>query len=459
MEGVILYADDHIYSQDRPERHLYETLRSEMPVMGVHNLDLALTAIQSIGSFKALILDWSYSPSEDESFDDVAAEVGLAPRSVNASVKEDAALTFLMKHDFYSLIYIFSEDDVEAMHGEKLKEKFGERIKFKRKSSFLTENVPEYKRQIVEEINAWKEQNKHISIPIVWMTAINTSMQKIFKELSEADNEWIGDLYKAAETDGVSGELFVIELLQLLLSESIVQNKQLTIAIKELGSVSNAEVGDPQAVPTTPKVYTEEELKTKRLSISKLFSRLFYSDLLKDAPIMTGDVCDLGEEKYGVIISPECDIRHIVATPGSEFDLLVFTKDSFTTLLKKENTYDKINSLEYSKKKDKVKEGLHKIFNQELSRFHILPAIKIIDVNCNHSCAIDFRANTRRIKSEDITKFERPFKINSPFIQQLRQRYLAHIGRVGTPALPSFVRDWNLIQEEVPDISGTGDSA
>lgn len=32
------------------------------------------------------------------------------------------------------------------------------------------------------------------------------------------------------------------------------------------------------------------------------------------------------------------------------------------------------------------------------------------------------------------------YKLNSPYIHQLRQRYIAYIGRYGVPALPNSVR-------------------
>ena len=129
MEGVILFADDHIYTPGRPESILFDSIKKELPVLGVQSLELATSAIKSIGSFKALILDWQYGDDEEtdnDIFKDIAEELGQKNIVQAPSQKEDAAFNFLNENDFYSLIYIFSEIDIEESHGPKLREKFGD---------------------------------------------------------------------------------------------------------------------------------------------------------------------------------------------------------------------------------------------------------------------------------------------------------------------------------------------
>jgi hypothetical protein len=45
---------------------------------------------------------------------------------------------------------------------------------------------------------------------------------------------------------------------------------------------------------------------------------------------------------------------------------------------------------------------------------------------------------------KDITSENRIGKINSPYIQELRQRYFSYKGRVGVPGHSSKLREWLL---------------
>ena len=415
MEGVILFADDHIYSEDRPERALFESLRSDLPVLGVQSLELAIKAVQSIGTFSAIVLDWQYS--QEDTFEDIAKELGTGKLSISAAQKEDAAYNFLLSNNFYSLIYIFSEKDIEETYGKALREKFGKRIIIEKKDeNFTSDRVSEFKKKIVDGIDEWKEFNKNLSLPLKWTVAINDSIQQIFKELSEAEKDWILEVYKSAQSDGVDPELFVIELLQLILSESLVQNTGLIAALKSEGE-REVEANDSD---------------DKKRSLSKLFSRLHYSELKSDAPLMTGDICEIEENVFGIIVTPECDIKKVKSSKDLSFDLLRFSH----------------NSLEEVLKFDHVKKNKKSIFFQVMQSLHFFPSLPFLSDDLKKGCVIDFTTDSIKVNSETlqeiIKKRPRKFKINSPFIQQLRQRYISHLGRVGTPAIHSLVRDWNI---------------
>ena len=415
MEGVVLFADDHIYSEDRPEKALFESLRSDLPVLGVQSLELASKAIQSIGTFSAIVLDWQYT--QDETFEDIAKELGTGKIPITTAQKEDAAYAFLLTNNFYSLIYIFSEKDIEETYGEALRKKFGDRIIIEKKDeNFTIKRVSEFKKKILEGIDEWKESNRNLSLPLKWTVAINESIQQIFKELSEAEKDWILEIYKSAQNDGVDPELFVIELLQLILSESLVQNTALIGALRNEGE-RNLDFNDSDE---------------KKKSLSKLFSRLHYSELKPDAPLMTGDICEIDDNKYGIIITPECDIRKVKKNHDLYFDLLTFSKDSF------ENSF----------KQKHVKDESDRVFNQSIQAMHFLPSFPSLSTNLDKGIAINFTKDSIKIKSAElqilINERPRKFKLNSPFIQNLRQRYISHIGRIGTPAVHSLVKTWNI---------------
>ena len=428
MAGVILYADDHIYSNDRPENSLYNELRRDIPVLGLERLDFVEESTKSIGAFRAVILDWQFG--NQETFEDVEEELAIPNPITQGSVLENETFTFLNENDFYSLIYIFSQENIEeSANGISLKEKFGDRIRFKTKDdSFTSDNITTIKNQILQEIEDWENENRNLSAPIKWSEAINVAIQKVFKELSDASDIWLKHIYDSADKDGVDPELFVIELMQLLLSENLLQDQNLIETIKQEGSQQiNYGLIDP--------------LKVDR-SISRLFSILSYSKLSDDAPIMTGDVCQINESTYGIIITPECDIRHIKDNDYSEFELLLFSINNFKQYLFEVKSFNK-GVDDYETFKPPRKNGLRSLFNQNDPRLHFLPSLPFAG-DFNITSVIDFRTSTRRIKSKALKRMSRPYKINSPFIQQIRQRNLAYIGRVGVPSLPNNVRDHNL---------------
>jgi hypothetical protein len=435
VDGVILFVDDKVHHCYRegdkykrsPENELFESLRKDYPVLGVNNLDLAERAIKSIGSFSAIILDWAFDDRE-------ALVAGADPEDVRfVRAPEDRTLRFLEDNEFYSLVYVYSTEDVEGQFGPQLVEKFGKRIRFQRKP---LEHPAE---EIVKTIKDWGEQNQNLSIPLAWTATINHSIQRVFNELASADPNWLRDLAESAKDDCVNEDLFIIEILQSLLTENLIQNAGLRKAI-----TNYLESQQPANAAAT-----NEE------SIAKLFNRLFYTRLVGDAPIMTGDICQLNDEKFGIIISPECDIRIIAAKDSNSFELLVFKRDDFKNHIAKtrailaDETEQNFKRERYdawedgtASQKEKLGE-LRKIFNQNDQRFHILPSFPLLD-SLNQSVVIEFRLGRELHTAQQVKGYKREYKLNSLFIQQLRQRYLAYLGRIGVPGLPTTLRNFNL---------------
>lgn len=463
MDGVILFSDDHIFSNDRPEANLYKELQKEVPVLGVESLDLAKTAIRSIGSFKAIILDWQYGEDDDDDdiFKEAARELGKEKVIETPSSIENAALNFLMENDFYSLVYIFSEKDIKELHGKELKDKFGDRIRIRSKDNFIQETVLEYKKEILEEIEKWQVDNENLSIPIQWSGAINESIQKIFKELSEADPYWINELYETALKDGVIPEVEVINLFQNLLAEAVIQNENLREIIKNSYD-ENKSISNPE-------------------SYAKIIRILYYMDLDSADPIMTGDIFQFEDDSYGILINPECDIRHIVDNSEASFEFLTFSSNSFTksdfrlkTKIKAsliyelaeklinshgdEHNMNDLKNYEFTKgQKQKMAIKLNEhIANAEHNlqiqaftqtnnpRYHLIPCFEFSKGDYSGIAKIDFRKDIKVVKSENLTIEKRVAKLNTPYIQELRQRFLAYRGRVGVPGYSLELRKWLL---------------
>jgi len=378
--------------------------------LGVNNIDLAERAIKSIGSFSAIILDWAFDDREALG-DDVDKEEIKFVRG-----PENRTLRFLEDNEFYSLVYVYSTEDVQAQFGAQLSEKFGERIRYQKKP------LAHPAQDILKAVNEWREQNQNLSIPLAWTSTINLAIQKIFKELSEADKNWVRELGNSAHADGVSGEGFVIEILQFLLSEMLVQNQSLLESIREYLSSGQQEAGENED------------------SLAKLFRRLLYTKLDANAPVMTGDICDLGDDRFGIIVTPECDIKDVRNGKIPSFELLVLSRNDFDDFLKRHKTYERAG---FADAKPERLEKLGKLFNQEDSKFHVLPSFPFDDVSFNRSVVIDFSKGTERFTVEQLNG-RRNSKLNGPFIQQLRQRYISHLGRVGVPSLPASLRNFNL---------------
>lgn len=48
------------------------------------------------------------------------------------------------------------------------------------------------------------------------------------------------------------------------------------------------------------------------------------------------------------------------------------------------------------------------------------------------------------LRQQETVKQVIDFKLNSPYIHQLRQRYLSYVGRVGVPSIPQSLRAFNI---------------
>lgn len=168
--------------------------------------------------------------------------------------------------------------------------------------------------------------------------------------------------------------------------------------------------------------------KTTPESYANLFQRLYFTKTPVTDEIMTGDIFEISKNNYAILISPECDITFL-KTKDLQMEFLCFKKDDFDTYI--ENHF-------------KTEQEKQKAFNQVKDRIHVLPSFPFDDNTKNKSAFIDFRISLNLIKGSELKLDHRKFKLNSPYIQQLRQRYLSYIGRVGVPAIPNSMVEYNL---------------
>lgn len=439
MEGVILFADDKVFGNSF-ENEFFRSLLLEKthPVLGVDSLELLEKTVRSISTYKALIVDWNFNQEDDD--------------IEGVEIPNETPASFLLDNEIYSLIYIYSDKEIEHTEdGKKLIAKYGNKIKFKQKNNSKTttaESANSEKQLILDEILAFEREYPSLQIPFIWSRSINRATQEIFRKLELADPNWVAELYRTASNDPVEPSVEVINLFQNILTENIIQDKQLSDKIRDV-STAGAELANPE-------------------DYAKVIRILYYSKVKDTAPIMTGDIIKISVDYYGIIITPECDIRHVIQNPGSSsFELLCFSKGDYhksdfnlqatiksSALVTKVEEQKKIQLTGAEKTElsqilnSQVKSAETKLqviaFTQTNPKIHLLPCFEFVPGDVSGIAKIDFRSGLKLLLGNTIVVTNRIGKLNTPYIQELRQRYFAYKGRVGVPNPSRKMREWLL---------------
>lgn len=406
MDGIILFADNKVFENNSFENDLFEKLHSDgdLSVIPISNLEDFKKTIRSISTFKALILDWNF---ENNDVEDDLVDYGVEkPKSNPESLLEII--------EIYSLIYVYSQIEIAREIQDKLINRFHEKIKFKIKGD-KKDSDNEYQ-TIKEDIIEFEQTNKQMGMPFVWSQAINQSVQRIFTELENANPYWIKEIRETAKNDGGEPTSEVIDIFNNLLSEALIQDKTLRTSLNEYDC--NERGGDDE-------------------SIAKLYRRIYYSILTIESPIMTGDIFQFGENEFGILITPECDLsNNMKEEPKDIYEFLIIDKA-------KSEVYQN-----QRKEKFKNKGGAQQreIFNNKVLSRHILPTFPFSENDYAKLAIIDFCNAFRSYEKNDamVQNAKRIYKLNAPYIHQLRQRFVAFFGKYGVPAIPQSLRDFNL---------------
>lgn len=394
MEGVILYADDHIFENEQFVNKLFHkfNLDGGYSIIPINNLNVLEKTISSISTYKALILDWNFKrPQEEEDTD------------LGIKFPDENPYEFLKTNSIYSLIYVYSQEVIDPQIINELKELYPNKIFFEKK--MIDNHLDTEFDKITTGIKDFEATNTHLKIPYVWSQTINKSAQRIFSELENADPNWIKEIYTTALSDGVEPNGEVIGIFQNLLSESIVQDQILATSLAEASKLD------------------EIVVTNKAEAQAKLYNRIYYTKLLIAAPIMTGDIFKFSEDEFAILITPECDIN------GKKDISLEFLRLSISA------------SKEFI---DKKKKDDGSLFNNGVQSRHILPSFPFVTNDYKTSALIDFESAFIVKSKADFENKRDQYKLNSPYIFQLRQRYLSYIGRVGVPAMPKSLKMFNL---------------
>lgn len=422
MDGVVLFADNNVFSTGK-ESNLFRKFIEErdFSVIPVDTLECLEATIKSASTFKACIIDWNFENqiADDEDFD------GIKHPQRNP-------LSILLDNTIYSLVYIYSEKDIPEMDKQNLKSKYGEKINFRIKG----DNIDSEYKSMYDDINDFENNNAHMTIPLIWSQSINQSVQTIFSELESADPNWIDEIRKTAFDDGGNPSSEIINIFHNLLNEHLIQNEKLRNNLNNFSSKKDNLEGQDKAIKDENNV---KQNNIREQSTAKLYRRIFYSTIAKNTPLMTGDVFKFDNDTYGIIITPECELSDCNKEKNKEYyDFLIIKKSS---------------SINYKVKKHQLylkdSKSAKNIFNNGVISCHILVSFPFEEQLYDQLGYIDFNTAFRTIPKMDadnnsIIMHRINYKLNAPYIHQLRQRFVSYFGKYGVPAIPNSLRDFNL---------------
>lgn len=411
MEGVILFADNNVFTANSFENKLFTKLSQEqtLTVLPICTLPDLEATIKTASTYKALVLDWNFNNSvheNDDDFEDLDL-VGNTPENILDSL------------DIYSLIYVYSQNQIPQEIQDKYCQRFPNKIQFNIKNAA---NIDQECARIQHDIQLFCTTYPHMEIPYLWSQSINSSVQKIFNELESANSFWIKEIRDTAIADGSDATSEIIDMFNNLLNEDLIQNNKLRDILDNFN-------------------YNEDD--TNEEKTARLYQRIYYSRLNENAPIMTGDIFKFSEEEFGILITPECELADQQKERARKFyDFLVINKTSSVN-------YQKTKQTSFNKNPNSAKE----IFNNGVISRHVLISFPFADNVYNQIALIEFNTDFRTMPKIDssnhhILECRTNYKLNAPYIHQLRQRFVSYFGKYGVPAIPNSLREYNLKQQE-----------
>lgn len=407
MNGVVLFADNRIFLEGK-ENELFKLFLHdpEFSVLPIDSLSCLEVAIKSASTFRACIIDWDFENTiiEDEDF------VGVVH-------PQRTPMSILMENALYTLVYIYSEKELPEDERVNLQNKYGNKIQFRIKSQDVQS---EYK-NILNDIKSFEAENVHMAVPFMWSQSINQSAQTIFSELESANSFWIKEIRDTATADGGDATSEVIDVFNNLLNEDLIQNRKLRSLLDSFGC-------------------NEEDIQED--NTAKLYRRIYYSNIADKSPVMTGDIFKFDDDNYGILITPECEIADCNKEKEKVYyDFLMISKVASVKYQgEKQKTFAKNENAAKSAKE---------IFNNGVISRHVLISFPFEEGLYDQIGLIDFNTALRTIPKMDengtpILAVRTNFKLNAPYIYQVRQRFVSYFGKYGVPAISDSLREYNL---------------
>jgi hypothetical protein len=404
MNGIVIFADNKIFCEGK-EHDLFNRFLNnpEFSVLPIDSLECLESTIKSASTFRACIVDWDFN--NKDIVDEDLAGVDLPLRT---------PMSILMENSLYTLVYVYSEKEIPEDEKTRLQNKYGNKIEFRTKN----DDVQSEYDKILKDIRTFESNNDHMKIPFAWSQSINKSVQSIFSELESANAFWIKEIRDTALADGGDATSEVIDVFNNLLNEDLIQNETL----RNLLDSFECKEGNRQENNT-----------------ARLYRRIYYSNITDKSPVMTGDIFNFDEDLFGILITPECEIADKNKEANKEFyDFLIISKSASKIYQeKKQNTYSK------------DAKGAKGIFNNGVISCHVLISFPFENQIFNQIGLIEFNTAFRTMPKIDenqrpIMESRTNYKLNAPYIHQLRQRFVSYFGKYGVPNIPDSLREYNL---------------
>lgn len=203
MEGVILFADDHVFQTGRMENQLFQkfNLEGKFSILPIDNLSVFEKTVSSVSTYRAIILDWNFKQSSGEE---------------GVSIPDATPYNFLKTNKIFTLIYVYSQAAIPAAKKAELETLYPNKIFFAVKETDKSIDI-EHKK-ISEGIEEFEQNHQHLKTPFIWSHSINNSVQTIFDELEKADPNWVKEIYSNAIKDKAEPNTEVIGVFQNLLN-------------------------------------------------------------------------------------------------------------------------------------------------------------------------------------------------------------------------------------------------
>lgn len=400
MNGVIIFADDDVLTAGRLENELFNTFinsEEELTVIPISTLGNLSSVLRSVSTIRCLILDWTFE------------------KEIEGIPKKENPLSILKANNIYSLVYIYSREALSEETKAELNNKFGNKIRYREKNNELEPDKEVA--AILADIKSLETQNSHMQIPKLWSQTINQSVQELFADFEQATNNWITQIKDSAQSDGSDGASEVIGVFQNVLSENLIQHRELRAKI-------NAQTVTDEAVAND--------------KVAQLYRHIMYLKVHPEMPITTGDIFKFADDYFGILITPECELSQ----KESDFAFLMISHHAYKEYIT--HKCDKAaNNGWFTSAKKKEQDRCRDIFhNGELS-IHILPSFPFDSAN-NKAGLISFKTGFKLFGKTAIINNRTNFRLMAPYIHQLRQRFLSSFGRYGVSEYPTSLKDHNL---------------
>jgi len=322
-----------------------------------------------------------------------------------------------MRIDFFAKIFIYSNNlsSIDDKVKENLAKKFQGRIEFCQKD-FSNEDLNAEFDRVNAELEKFQKSTIGIDLTATWARCLTKSLHLVFSELANATPQWLKELYHTTKQDYGRPEVEIIGLLNNLLAENLVQDQELIVALERA---------------------SEGEYVNDPVTSAKLYKRLTYTKVSHDAPYMTGDIFVCSPEEYAILITPECDVYDKDKDSVNDyFDLLILSKADILSEFRAPNPSDS----------NHVRK-----FNQSVPTKHYLLSFPYENESENENenenlpAVIDFSKALRTCKSSLLLSKKRAYKLNTPYIHQLRQRFAANHSKFGVSANNKSFVELNLM--------------